>query len=56
MEYSIIGNIGNVIIKWHPIYEYSLWLEGRCMFEHTSLVEAVGEICESYSDQINTTC
>lgn len=53
MEYNVIGNIGCVTIKWHPIYEYSLWMDGRCMSEHSNLIEAVGEICEAYSFAIN---
>lgn len=53
MEYNIIGNIGSITIKWHPVYEYSLWLGDRCMSEHSTLADAVDEICESYSFAIN---
>lgn len=56
MNYNIIGNIGLITIKWHPVYEYSLWMGDRCLSEHPSLIEAVGEICESYSFTINNTC
>lgn len=54
MEYNIIGNIGYITIKWHPIYKFSLWIGDRCVSEHPSLIEAVDEIVESYNDAINT--
>lgn len=49
MDYTTVGKINKIIIKWHPIYEYSLWFGDRCLSEHSTLVECVKELEESYS-------
>lgn len=53
-NYNLIGNIGYITIKWHPIYEYSLWIGDRCLSEHPTLINAIAEIAESYNDAIDT--
>ena len=49
MDYTTVGKINKIIIKWHPTYKYSLWFGDRCLSEHSTLVECIREIEESYS-------